>query len=256
MVKVSICVVTYNNQKEILNLISSIYENTKEVNFEVFLVDNNSSDETVELVEKNYPLVNVVKLSKNLGFGYAHNQVLNKIDSQYHVIVNPDISFNGNVIKVLCDYLDKNEHVKMITPKVLSQDGTEQHLPKKEPRIKYVISGRFDRYFKVFKKIRTEYTMQDFRFKEPTEIEFATGCFMMVRTELFKKINGFDEIFFMYFEDADLSKRVRQYGKIVFYPDTFVVHLWNRASAKKIKFLFIHISSMIKYFCKWKFSRK
>lgn len=98
--------------------------------------------------------------------------------------------------------------------------------------------------------------MQDFRFKEPTEIEFATGCFMMVRTELFKKINGFDEIFFMYFEDADLSKRVRQYGKIVFYPDTFVVHLWNRASAKKIKFLFIHISSMIKYFCKWKFSRK
>lgn len=251
---VSICVVTHNNESKILDLLKSIFENTWDINFEVFLVDNASSDETVFLVKKNYPKVKIIKLKENKGFSYANNQVLNKLNSKYHVVINPDIIFESNVFKELVDYLEQNEEVVIITPKILSEDSSIQYLAKKEPRLKYLLSGRLKKYLKFLEKYHDEYVMKEKTDKEkkPFEIENCTGCFMMMKTEIFKKLKGFDERFFMYFEDVDLSKRARKFGKIVFYPKTKVIHLWERASAKNLKFLFIHISSMIKYFSKWK----
>ncbi len=253
---VSVCVVTHNNQDEILNLLASIYENTHGLKFNVFVVDNASDDATVSVVKKNYPPVKIIELKENKGFGFAHNQVINELNSEYHVIINPDIYFSKNVIKILVDYLNENDDAVLITPKILCEDGSEQYLAKKDPKLKYLLAGRFEKYFKFLSKYRDEYTMKRVESYEPIEIEFCTGCFMLIRTEILKAIKGFDENFFMYFEDADLSRRARKYGKDIFYPKASVVHLWERISAKKLKFLFIHISSMIKYFYKWKFKKK
>ena len=251
---VSICVVTHNNESKILDLMKSIFENTRDINFEVFLVDNASKDATTGLVKKNYPKVKIIKLKENKGFSYANNQILNKLNSKYHVVINPDIIFESNVFKELADYLEQNEDVAIITPKVLSEDGSVQYLAKKEPRLKYLLAGRLKNFFKFLGKYHYEYVLKEKtdKEKEPFEIENCTGCFMMIRSEVFKKLKGFDQRFFMYFEDVDLSKRARKYGKIIFYPKTHVIHLWERASAKNLRFLFIHISSMIKYFSKWK----
>lgn len=251
MNSVSICVVTHDNGNEILNLLNSIYENTNGINFSVFVVDNNSSDNTVNLISNHYPNVKIIKTSCNKGFGYAHNLVLDKINSDFHVIINPDISFSDNVLKKLSDYLSENKDTIIVTPKILNSDGTEQHLPKREPKIKYLVAGKLERFFSSFSKVRSKYTMENECLIEPVDIDFCTGCFMMIRTKVFKELNGFDDRFFMYFEDADLSKRAKKYGRIIFYPETCVTHLWKRASSKKIKFLFIHISSMIKYLTKW-----
>lgn len=251
---VSVCVVTHNNENKILDLLRSIFENTKDLNFEVFLVDNASNDKTISLVEKNYPQVKIIKLKENKGFSFANNQILNRIDSKYHVVINPDIIFNSNVFKELVDYLEQNEEVVIITPKILSEDGSIQYLAKKEPKFKYLLSGRLKKYFKFLEKYHDQYVLKEKTVKneEPFEIENCTGCFLMLRSEIFKKLKGFDERFFMYFEDVDLSKRARKFGKIIFYPKVKVIHLWERASAKNFKFLFIHIISMIKYFSKWK----
>ena len=250
---ISICVVTHNNASKILDLLKSIYENTKNLTFQVFLVDNASSDSTVDLVKENYPQVKIIQLKNNKGFSYANNQILSGLNSKYHVVINPDIIFNSNVFKELSDYLQKNEDVAIITPKILSEGGSVQYLAKKEPKFKYLLSGRLKNYFKFLEKFHSEYVMKEKTDKstEPFEIENCTGCFMMIKTEILKKLKGFDERFFMYFEDVDLSKRARKFGKIIFYPKTQVVHLWERASAKNLKFLFIHIFSMIKYFSKW-----
>ncbi|MDQ5983656.1 MAG: N-acetylglucosaminyl-diphospho-decaprenol L-rhamnosyltransferase [Eubacteriales bacterium SKADARSKE-1] len=251
MNRVSICVVTHNNCNEILNLLKSIYENTVEVNFSVFVVDNNSSDNTVNLISKYYPNVEIIKTNCNKGFGYAHNLVIDKIDSDFHIIINPDISFNVNVLKQLSDYLSENNDVIIVTPKILHPNGSEQYLPKREPKIKYLMAGKLERFSNSLSKLRSKYTMENECLEEPVDIDFCTGCFMMIRTEIFKKLNGFDDRFFMYFEDADLSKRAKKFGRVIFFPKIYVTHSWERASSKKIKFLFIHISSMIKYLIKW-----
>lgn len=252
-VKVSVCVVTHNNENEILNLVDSIFNNTKDVSFSVYLVDNNSTDNTVKVVSDKYKQVKIIKNPDNKGFGYAHNKVLKHINSDYHIIINPDIYFNEDVISYLCNYFDKQKNVSIVTPKVLFEDGTEQYLPKRDPKIRYLFAGKFEKFSNYFKKLRNEYTMKDKSIKSPTNIEFCTGCFMMIKTSLFKKLNGFDDRFFMYFEDADLSRRARNFGNIIFNPDVTVTHLWHRASSKSIKFLIIHISSLIKYLKKWNF---
>jgi GT2 family glycosyltransferase len=139
----------------------------------------------------------------------------------------------------------------MVTPKILNLDGTEQYLPKKKPTIRYLIAGRL-KFSKYFLKMRNEYTMQDYVMKEPVDIDFSTGCFSIIRTDVFKEIKGFDNRFFMYFEDVDLTLRAKRYGRIIFNPKIYATHGWERSSAKKLKFLLIHINSMIKFFWKWK----
>ena len=96
-----------------------------------------------------------------------------------------------------------------------------------------------------------EYAMLDEDLSVPCEIENATGCFMMFRTDLFKKIGGFDKRYFMYFEDCDITRTVRKYAKAVFYPEAVVYHVWGRESKKNFKLMLVQISSMLKYFIKW-----
>lgn len=252
MGKTSICIVTHNNEKEILKLLKSIYEFTKNINFKVYIVDNNSSDNTASLIKENYKEVTLIESKVNLGFGRAHNLVLGKVNSVFHVILNPDIVLCSNAIGKLITYLKNNPGVTLATPKIVYPNGQVQMLPKKDPKLKYMLAGKLEKYSKYFSDIRKEYTMQGKEEKQPFSIDFCSGCFMMIRTEVFKKLGGFDERFFMYLEDADLSRRARKYGKIMFVPDVKVIHTWHRESSKNIKFLLIHIISMFKYFKKWK----
>lgn len=257
MDKVSICVVTHNNEKEILKLLESIYHFTKNIDFKVYIVDNNSKDKTVIQIRKNYPDVALIKSKKNLGFGKAHNLVLDKIDSDFHVIINPDIVLKSNALNDLLEYLKNHEDVIAVTPKIVSPDGKPQDLPKIDPKFRYMLAGRLERYSSYFSYLRSEYTMKDKDgYIDPFDIDFCTGCFMVIRTKIFKKIKGFDKRFFMYLEDADLSRRARNYGKIMFIPSVKVIHAWHRESSKSIKFLLIHIVSMFKYFMKWANNRK
>ncbi len=252
MATVSIGIVTYNNEDKIENLLESLYQFTKGVSFSVYVVDNASSDRTLDIVRKKYPQVVIMPMDKNLGFGAGHNQLLNVIDSEYHLILNPDIRFEQDTISELVQYLQNNPNVAMVTPKIMNEDGTEQHLPKKVPKMRYLLAGRLSPYSRFFSHLRDEYTLKNQKLDTQMEIDFSTGCFMLVRSYVFKKVGGFDERFFMYLEDADLSLRVKKYGKVIFYPHTRVIHAWERSSAKKIKYFLIHMDSMRKFASKWK----
>lgn len=247
MLDLSIGIVTYNNEKEIKSLLLDIFRHTKDLAFQVYIVDNASTDGTVALVRKEFPMVNIIETGKNLGFGAGHNRLLPLLDSRYHLILNPDIRISSNSLKGLVDYMDTHVDVAMVTPRILNQDGTEQCLPKRTPSFRYMVCGRLERFSKKFAAIRREYTMADAKFTEPTEISFCTGCFMLLSTEVFKSCNGFDERFFMYLEDAELTQRAAAYGKIIFHPDFSIVHQWERTSAKSLKFFMIHVQSMLKF---------
>ena len=251
MKKISICIVTHNNENNVLSVLNCIYDYSKNFILETFVVDNNSADKTVELVRQYFPQVKLISLLQNKGFGFGHNRVLSQIDSDFHVILNPDITFDTNIFEGLASYLERSLDVVMVVPQILNTDGSVQALPRRTPKFKYLIGGRLERFGGVFKKWRDEYTCSGENFDVPIEIDFCSGCFIMIRTDIFKKLNGFDERFVMYFEDADLTRRAQRYGKTVLHPDFCATHAWERASSKSFKYLCTHVDSMVKYFKKW-----
>ncbi len=241
---VSVSIVTYNDLPRVKKTLESFNRFSSTVDLKVFVSDNASLDGTLETIKSEFPFVTAIQNGENIGFGKAHNKVIPFLNSKYHVVSNPDIVFSSDVVFELCKYLDENPGAVMVTPKVMFEDGTEQHLQKRKPKFKYLLAGRLP----FLKKLRAEYTRENEDLSSPTEIEFSTGCFFVIRTDVLKKLEGFDDKYFMYFEDADISDRAREFGKIIFYPDVSVTHLWERSSSKSIKYLLIHISSMFKYF--------
>lgn len=246
-VDVSGCIVTYNNEDTIDKCIGSIIKNTEGVNFKLFVSDNGSQDCTLDIVKNNYPEVVILENSKNGGFGYGHNQVLPFLTSKYHFIINPDIFIDRDVLTEMVAYLESHDKAAMITPKILNIDGTEQFLPKRNPTFRFLVLSKF----KPYKKYRKLYTRELEQLSKATNVDFCTGCFFGIRTELLKKMDGFDSRYFMYFEDADLSRQVRKKADIIFYPTTFVFHEWKRENTRKIKGVMRWGISMIKYFNKW-----
>ncbi len=247
-VKLSMCIVTHNSEDIICNTINKIIDAAADFDFKFYISDNCSTDNTVSVIKEKFPQVIVIENKENPGFGAGHNKVLPLLESKYHFIINPDILTNEDTFRVIVDFMENNNDVGMLCPLIMNDNGTEQILPKRNPKYKYLISRRI----KIFKNTEAEYTRRFEKLDEVTDIDFCTGCFMAIRTELFKKLGGFDDSFFMYFEDADLSRRVKQTSRVVMYRKAQVIHKWERASAKSLKFLMIQIKSMNIYFKKWK----
>ncbi len=247
---VSGCIVTYNNMDTIDSAVSSLLEHTK-LPFRLYAVDNGSADSTPEHLRSNYPDVEVIETGANLGFGAGHNALLCRLDSDYHVIINPDIFVRDDVIGAMVKYMDENPDIGLLSPQIRFPDGTAQVLGKRNPTLVYLFSSRLRNFSFCQKKLR-EYAMLDCDLSAPADIENASGCFMLIRTSLFKEIGGFDSRYFMYFEDCDLTREVRRRGKrAVYFPLATVYHEWHRDSKKSKKLRMIHINSMIRYFNKW-----
>lgn len=246
-IKMSGCIVTYNNSSIICECIESILAWTKDLDFTLYISDNNSTDGTVELIRRRFPEVIILESKKNTGFGEGHNRVIKKLNSKYHFVINPDILVTQDVFQPMSDYLEKHKDVAMITPRIMNDNGMEQLLPKRNPTIRYTIVSKF----KPFKKYRQIYTRELENLDKPTDVDFCTGCFFGIRTSVFKRLKGFDSRYFMYMEDADLSRMVRQRYRIIFYPQVFVYHKWNRENTRSIKGILRWFKSMVKYFMKW-----
>ena len=250
--EVTASIVTYNSKDEIDILMKSLEANSFFDHMTVYVIDNASSDGTADYIINNYPCARVIANKENLGFGRAHNLAIKNVHSKYHLIVNPDISVPENTIKDAIDYLKAHKDVAVLTPFVMNTDGTQQFLPKKNPSMKYMIGGMFENKFAFCKKLRDEYTMKNVAVTEPIDVEFCTGAFMITRTEALHAVGGFDETYFLHFEDADLTRELRKVGRAVYNPDIKVIHKWHRENKKINKSFWIALKSMFIYMKKWR----
>lgn len=246
---ISLSMVTYNSERWIDGFFNSL-KAIKNTDYHLYVIDNGSTDGTVSLVKKHINAsVTLIENKDNLGFGKAHNLIIDRIESKYHLIINPDITMSNDVVCRMAAYMDDHDDIGILTPKVKFPDGTLQLLPKKNPRISYLVARRVSLPF--LKKYRAAYEMLEKGADSAFDIEFCTGAFMFVRTALLKKTGGFDPRYFMYFEDADLTREIRQYARAEYNPSFVVFHEWERAGSKSLKFFLIQIHSMIKYMIKW-----
>lgn len=241
---VSASIVTYNDRERVKTACDSLLENTRRYGVKLYIIDNASSDGTPEALE-GLP-VEIKRNPQNLGFGAAHNKVLLEKLGKYHFVVNPDIILSSDVISDMVDFFEANPDVVMACPKILNFDGSEQKLPKSRPTFKRLFLGRLSA------KIRSEYIWAERELSRPCDIDFCTGCFFCIRSDVLKSLGGFDKRYFMYLEDADLTLRAKKLGRVVINPDICVTHIWERESAKSIKYLFIHIVSCFKFLWKWR----
>ena len=247
----SACLVLYHCGDEVNHALYCIQNADLEVS--VFLSDNSPDDMTAERLKWTFPGVTVLPQSKNVGFGRANNAVLPFLESKYHLIMNPDVSFDPAVLQKMVSYMEAHPSIAILTPRVLNEDGTEQFLPKKRISVHYLLGGLLEGLGGIFRRWREDFTLADMEVTRPTPVEFATGCFLLIRTDVFRHLNGFDPRFFLYQEDSDLSRRVLEenLGGIVYHPDMTVTHSWARENTRTFKGRMRQIRSVIKYFAKW-----
>ncbi len=245
-------IVVYNNPPELIRKAAESILSCS-LNTELHIVDNSPTQ-----VLKSYLIDLPIKYhyyGSNAGYGRGHNKALDECsDSKYHIILNPDIILAPSVIESLTVFMDENTDIGLVCPKVLNEDGTVQHLNKRRATVYDLFLRRFlpDSFRPLFQERLDYYEMKDVGYDSIYDVPFVTGAFMFCRTDILKSVGGFDSRYFMYFEDADLSRKFQEHNcRTVFYPYVSVTHLWERASSKSIKMAFILIFNGIRYFNKW-----
>jgi GT2 family glycosyltransferase len=194
-----------------------------------------------------------IHLPSNPGFGFGHNVAIRKAQqrgSAYHLVLNADVYFDRDVLSPMLAYMSVNQKVGQMMPKVLNPDGTVQRLCK-------LVPTPMDLFFRRILS-RKKYESTKFRFELSfsgyDKIMFApylSGCFMLLRQNSLKKVGLFDERYFMYPEDIDMTRRMAMHYETIFFPDVVITHEHGAASRKSLKMFFIHIFNLCKYFNKW-----
>lgn len=220
------------------------------LNIRVIVIDNSPHDRLKEL--KKLVNIDYVFNNKNLGYGKAHNISIKKYTDQtkYLLVMNPDVYVKDGALEKLFNYMEGRLDVGLVMPNVVYPNGQRQYLCKLLPTLMDLIFRRLFNY----KSARYEMRSKDYsnEFEAPS----LSGCFMFMRSSVLKEIGSFDERFFMYLEDLDLSRRIHEKYKTMFYPEAEVIHEHQKASYKNIRMLIAHSLSAIKYFNKWGWVQK
>ena len=218
----------------------------------LFLIDNSPTDSLRSEISQIYPY-KYVHLPHNPGFGTAHNLAIRAaqlIGSHYHLVINADVSFTTDIISPMMDYMEKNLQIGLLMPKVTYPDGRIQRLCKLVPTpLDFLVrrlapSGIRASYNERFEMHNSGYDRVMF-------VPYLSGCFMLLRQSALKEVGLFDERYFMYPEDIDLTRRIAEKYETIFFPSVAIVHEHGAASRKSIRFMLIHAVNTIKYFNKW-----
>ena len=241
-------IVLYNHTlSEIAPLIETLKKSG--VISEIFLLDN-SPKPTPEFGSQK---VTYIFNEKNCGYGAAHNIAIKKTINQnipYHLVINPDISFNHEILIEIERFMNNNSEIGLLMPKVFYPNGEIQYLCK-------LIPTPLDLFFRRFlpkrlsQKRSERFEMRASGYNKIMDVPYLSGCFMFLRTAALKEVGLFDVRFFMYPEDIDLTRRIHEKYRTVFYPEVSIIHHHAQSSYQSLKMLIIHMMNLIKYFNKW-----
>ncbi|MDR3654056.1 MAG: glycosyltransferase [Paludibacter sp.] len=218
----------------------------------IYIIDNSKTD-LFRSFEQLSSKIEYIRNNNN-GYGAGNNLAIKRAieldNATYHIVLNPDIYFEKGVIEELVSYMDLNSEVGLVMPKVFYPNGELQYLCKLIPTpvdilFRWLLSpAKFKERDIRFKLLFTGYN-------KSMNVPYLSGCFMFFRVNALKEVGCFDERFFMHFEDLDISRRVHNKYRTMYYPSVSIVHAHAASHRKNIKMLGIGISSAIKYFNKW-----
>ena len=228
----------------------------------IYLVDNSPASTETNLMQSDAPdkrkegLEKVKYIwceGKNLGYGKANNIAIREsvwLKTRYHLVMNPDIRVTADALDRLHHFMDKNPNVGSVMPKVVYPDGELQYLCKLLPTPLDMIGRRFlpKRWTR---KRNDKYEMRWNGYDKIMNVPYLSGCFMFLRTEAVLQARLFDERYFMYPEDIDLTRTIHRNWLTLYVPDITIIHQHEKASYKSLRMTWVHIKNMCRYFNKW-----
>lgn len=227
---VSIILVNYNGIGVIGNCLRSLNQWLKTIPHEIIVVDNNSQDGSPELVEQQFSEVQLIRLENNRGFGAGNNAGARIAKGEFLLLLNTDTELTGDILPVLVSLMKEHPEVGIIGPKLLNPDGTLQ------------ISTAWEISIQGESKTRKRLKQYEFpayqididkAFNHTHAVDVIVGAAFFIRKHLFDDLGGFDERFFMYFEESDLCQRARGLGWKIFYtPEVSLIHILGHSVDK------------------------
>ncbi|OGF27101.1 hypothetical protein A2303_03320 [Candidatus Falkowbacteria bacterium RIFOXYB2_FULL_47_14] len=227
---------------------------------EIIVVDNGSEDNVADTLKNRYPEVILVASAKNLGMGGGNNLGIKRARGDFLFILNDDIVLKRDSLRILYERMRSDGNIGLSAPRLVNADGTFQPSCFRFPTFMTPVLRRTF-LGKIFRKRLEDYVAGEDSSESERECEWVMGSSLLVRKAVLDRIGAFDERFFMYFEDTDLCRRIREAGfRVEYCPGSVVVHEHSRGSAKKAwyiapftdKLAREHIKSFLKYLWKWR----
>lgn len=218
----------------------------------ICVVDNSPDPSLRDVVESSG--ARYIHDPSNPGFGASHNRAFRELpESEFHLVVNPDIYFPPESLLRLLAFLRKETSAGLVSPRILYPSGEPQYLCKREPSFLVLFARRFlpKRLEFLIRSRMDRYEMRDTGYDKVMDVPYASGCFMLFRRATYERIDGFDPRFFLYMEDADISFRVARGGfRVLFCPEAHVFHHWGRGSHRSWRLTLASIRSSFYFFSK------
>jgi len=241
----SIVIVSYNVRGLLKECLESIYRTTKYIQFEVYVVDNNSSDGTIQMIEREFPQVKLIANKDNIGFAKANNLAFQKSRGKYILMLNPDTVILQNSLYKIVNYFEQQPNIGAIGCKMLNSDRTLQPSCYNFPTLLEIFGMYFigSRIFSGLKK---------FDYDKVQEVDFVRGAFLALNKQCLEEIGLLDEKLFMFGEETDLCYRMKQRGwKVIYIPDTVIIHHRGKSTEQISDNMYSQrIRSIIYYFQK------
>ncbi len=211
-IQVSVIIVNYNTYSEILKCIGSLYSFTDDIFFEIIVVDNKSPERNIEYLSELFPEIIVLYSNNNRGFGAGCNMGARKSKGKYILFLNPDTIVKSNVLKEFYDFMERNTNTVAVSPNFIYPNGDQGYVFNYFPDIVWEIFELFGRGYgyriKRFNKLINTFSTE----RTPLKVDWNTGACLFVSASKFSDINGFDENYFLYYEDVDLQLRLKEKG--------------------------------------------
>lgn len=249
--RITASIVTHNTPEKMLaKAIESLCHSAVS---EIYIVDNSDEHPNAPQLPEAAAITLRYITAENRGFGAAHNIAMRKAmesGADYHLIINPDVYWEGDAVSPLAEYMETHPGVGMAMPRVVYPDNILQYACRMLPTPADLFLKRFMPK-KIVRRRMSRYLLADADHKRPFNVPYLLGSILLFRVEALKQEGLFDERYFMYPEDIDITRRIHRHWDTLFLPLTTVVHHHQAASRHNKKMLRIHILNMIKYFNKW-----
>ena len=248
----SVIIVNFNTKDELRNCLSSIYESRQSTTYDVWVVDNHSSDSSAEMVEDEFPQAEVIKSEVNLGFSAANNLVLRRVQSDFILLLNPDTIVSDYIFDRMIEFLQTSLDAGMATCKLVKADGTLDLACRRSFPSVWDGFSRAVKLSTVFPKSRffAGYNLTFLDENQTYEVDAINGAFMMAKREAVEEVGLLDEDYFMYMEDLDWCFRFKEKGwKIYYVPTAQVIHLKGRSGKQNSARMIRQFFKSMKWFC-------
>lgn len=247
---ISVSIVTYHTPLcELDTCLASL--DSKDV-VRIYIVDNAREQSVAKWAARHKNVIYIPQ--DNRGYGAGHNAAIRREleynDCRYHLVINSDLEFPPQIIGRIEAFMDSHPDVGTLQPHLYSPDGSRQYTCRRLPTPFDVFIRRF-LPARIFRSLRNRYLLIGLDPRKAWNIPYHQGSFMFLRKEALRDVGLFDERFFMYPEDIDLTRRIHRKYRTIYWPDAKVIHHHRAASYHSLRMLGIHIVNMMRYFNKW-----